>query len=130
MKKVTILGLAFLFLISSANLCLAAKDGQKGASDKAYENANENAIFNRVDDWFSTVGKSEEEKEKILAEKKAKRAAKRAEKQAKKEAKKAEKELKKQRKDTEDKVEDTKKNFDKKMKKGSSKQKGSKKKGS
>ncbi len=129
MKKVTVYVLLVLLFISSSKLCLAAEEGQKGASKQAYEHASDNAIFNRVGDWFATLGKSEEEKEKILAERKAKRVAKRAEKMAKKEAKKAEKELKKQTKGVEDEVEDTEKNLDKRFKKGSTKEKGSKKKG-
>jgi hypothetical protein len=71
--------LAFLF---AANPLLWAQEGEKGASEKAYEHASENAIFNRISDWFATVGKSPEEKEAILTERKAQRAAKRAEKKA------------------------------------------------
>ena len=124
MKKIIIFGLSFLFLIFSASLCLAAKKDQKEASEQAYEHANDNAIFNRIDDWFSTIGKSEEEKETILAEKKVKRAAKRAEKMARKEAKKAEKELRKKKEGAQKKMNGAKKNLDKKFKKGS-KKKGS-----
>ena len=130
MKKFVTGGLVFLLFISSANLCLAAKDGQKGASQQAYEHASENAIFNRVGDWFATAGKSKEEKEKILAERKAEREDKRAEKRARKEAKKAEKALKKTMKGAGDEAEDVKKKLDDKLKKGSSKQKRSRKKGS
>ena len=72
----------FLFLIFSSNLCLDAKEEQKGANEQAYEHASDNAIFNRVGDWFATVGKSKEEKESILAERKAKRATQKAEKKA------------------------------------------------
>jgi len=63
---------------------------EKGASQEAYEHADDNAVFNRVGDWFATVGKSKEEKEKILAERKAERATKRAEKEAEKMKRKAE----------------------------------------
>jgi len=59
-----------------------AKKGEKGASQSAYEHASDQAIFNRVGDWFATVGKSEEEKEAILMERRAQRATKRAEKAA------------------------------------------------
>jgi len=75
-------------------------EGTKGASSKAYEHASENSIFNRVSDWFATVGKSDEEKAKILAERRAKRAAK----QTEKEAKKAEKEARKAQKEVEKKA--------------------------
>jgi hypothetical protein len=73
-----------LFLLSCLNIAYSAEEGQKGASSKAYEHASENAIFNRITDWFATVGKSKEEKEAILADRKAQRAAKRAQKEAQK----------------------------------------------
>ena len=82
MKKIFISVLALSFFMTYYPV-YAAKD-QKGASQKAYEHASENSVFNRVSDWFATVGKSEEEKAKILEERKAKRAAKLAEKEAKK----------------------------------------------
>lgn len=104
MKRLVILGLAALMVLS-APVSFAAKD-VKGASAQAMEHADDNAIFNRVTDWFATVGKSEEEKAKILAERKAKRAAKRAEKEAKKKAKEAKEKMEKGKKD-----------LDKKMKK-------------
>jgi len=68
----------------------AAKGGEKGASTQAYEHASEQSIFNRVSDWFVTIGKSEEEKAKILAERKAKRAQKQAEKELEKAERKGE----------------------------------------
>ena len=58
----------------------AAIAGNKGASRSAYEHASDQSIFNRIGDWFATVGKSDEEKQKILTERKAARAAKMAEK--------------------------------------------------
>ena len=93
-------------LVFSATASFAAKDA-KGASAQAQEHASENAIFNRVGDWFATIGKSEEEKEKIIAERKVERAAKRAEKEVKKAAKQAGEKMKKGKKD-----------LDAKMKKG------------
>ena len=83
MRKVTVGFLVFLFLVIGMPAFTAEK-GEKGASSKAYEHASEQSIFNRVGDWFATVGKSPEEKEKILQERQAKRAAKRAEQEAKK----------------------------------------------
>lgn len=70
-----------------------AKEG-KGASDKALQCASEQSIFNRVSDWFATVGKPEEKKQAILAQRQAERAAKRAEKEALKARKEAEKKAK------------------------------------
>jgi len=64
----------------------------KGASAQAYEHASDEAVFNRVSDWFATVGKSDQEKQTILAERKAKRAAAKAEKEAEKAKKQAEEE--------------------------------------
>ncbi|MGD9015697.1 MAG: hypothetical protein PVI33_06720 [Candidatus Omnitrophota bacterium] len=73
-----------LSLILSACPAFAAKGGEKGASARAYERASEQAVFHRISDWFATIGKSKEEKAKILQERKAKRAAKQAEKEARK----------------------------------------------
>ena len=88
---VFVLILSFISLVTPV---YAAK-GRKGASDSALEHASEEAIFHRVGDWFATVGKSEEEKKAIIAERKAKRAAARAQKKAEKEKKRVEKEAKK-----------------------------------
>ena len=119
MKKIMVLGLAAMLVLSAA-VSFAAKDEVKGASAQAYEHADDNAIFNRVGDWFATIGKSKEEKAKIKAQRKAERQAKRAEKEAKKKAKEAKENIEKK-----------KKGMDKKIKKGSPMGKGSsKKKGS
>ena len=87
MKKIFIAVLALCFLVAYYPVH-AAKD-QKGASQKALEHASENSVFNRVSDWFATVGKTEDEKTRILEERKAKRAGKEAEKEIKKLKKKA-----------------------------------------
>ena len=97
MRKLFIFALAAM-LVFSATITFAAKD-QKGASAQAREHASDNAIFNRVGDWFATIGKSEEEKQKILTQRKAERAAKRAEKEAKKKAEEAGKKMEKGKKD-------------------------------
>ena len=87
-----------------ANPLLLAEDKEKGASQKAYEHASGNAIFNRISDWFATVGKSPEEKEAILKERKAQRAAQRAEEKATKGVTEAEEQGKKQTKAAKQKV--------------------------
>lgn len=97
MKKTTFIILA-LCLIFSGSFCFAAKDGEKGASDQAYEHASDNSVFNRTSDWFATIGKSDEEKQKVLTERKARRAAKKAQEQTGKQARKAEKQLMKEEK--------------------------------
>lgn len=83
MKKFTIFVLSVVFL-SVASMGYTAPDGVKGASQQAYDHASDDAVFNRVGDWFATIGKSKEEKAAIKAERRAKRAAKKAEKKAKK----------------------------------------------
>lgn len=64
----------------------------KGASTTAVQKAGDEAVFHRVGDWFATLGKTPEEKQAIIAERKAKRVAQRTQ----KEAEKAQKELMKQ----------------------------------
>ena len=68
---------------------VAGEMKKKGASESAYEHASENSVFNRVGDWFSTIGKSKEEKEKILMERKRERSRKRAQEMADEAGKKA-----------------------------------------
>jgi len=78
MKKIVSLVLVLAFALS-----IPVAYAEKGASEAAYEHASTNAIFNRVGDWFATIGKSGVEKEAILAERKTKRAKMHAEKKAK-----------------------------------------------
>lgn len=115
MKRFIISFVAVLFVLTNL-LVYAGEGGEKGASSKAYEHASENAVFNRVSDWFATLGKSKEEKAKMLEERKAERAAKRAEKEAKKLKKKAEEEAEEAKEEAEEKAE--------KVKEKVSKQKG------
>ena len=96
MKKfISLLLVVSLVLISVPAM---AAQGRRGASDKAYEKASEEAIFHRIGDWFATRGKSEEERQAIITERKAKRAADRAKKQAEKRKRELEKEAKKTQK--------------------------------
>ena len=94
MKKFLVFVLTLTFVCASFSL-YAGKKEVKGASEKAYEHASDEAVFNRVGDWFATIGKSDEEKEKVLIERKAKRAAKKAKKKAEKAAKESKKKAKK-----------------------------------
>jgi cyclophilin family peptidyl-prolyl cis-trans isomerase len=96
MKKILISILAITLLVSTIPAFCA--QGRKGASDRALERASDEAIFHRVADWFATRGKSPEEKEEIIAERKAERAAARAKKEAEKKKKQLEKEAKKRQK--------------------------------
>lgn len=88
-KLVIIVAVLLLALVSKPVFC--AEGGKKGASARAYEHASEQAIFHRISDWFATIGKSPEEKAKILQERKAKRAARRAQKEIRKSQKRMEK---------------------------------------
>lgn len=69
MRKVMTVVLMAVFL--SQGMPLFAQE--RGASEQAYEHSNDRAIFNRISDWFSTVGKSDVEKRRILNERRAKR---------------------------------------------------------
>lgn len=92
MKKLVLMGMA-LVLLSFFGLAQAQVEKARGASQKAQERASDQAIFNRVSDWFATVGRPQEEKERILQERQARRAEREAEIAAKKaqaEARKAE----------------------------------------
>ncbi len=93
MKKV-LMTVLMLGCVAIAMPALAQETATKGASAEAYEHASDEAIFNRTADWFATVGKSDEEKAKILAERKAERTVKKTEQEAKKAQKKAEQEAK------------------------------------
>ncbi|MFC1704180.1 hypothetical protein ACFL1E_05300 [Candidatus Omnitrophota bacterium] len=81
MKK-SICLVVLLALVATGSLVYAQEKDLKGASPKAYEHASDQAVFNRVSDWFATVGKSKEEKVRIRAERKAKRAAEKMKKKA------------------------------------------------
>ena len=96
MRKVIALLVVFGLLAGIAPV-YAAKD-RRGASDQAIEKASDQAIFHRITDWFATRGKSKEEKEAIIAERKAERAAKRAQKEARKQDKKLQKKARKAQK--------------------------------
>ena len=91
MKNIAAIVIAFLFIVSVVPV-FAQTEARKmpTPNQKAYEHASEKAAFNRAGDWFATLGKSDEEKAKIIAERDAKRAAKQAEREAKKLQKEAE----------------------------------------
>ena len=86
MKKLLAIAVVVLFVISvmPAFAQLPERRGTAPTpSQKAYEHASEKSAFNRAGDWFATVGKPEEEKAQIIAERDAQRAVKHAEKEAK-----------------------------------------------
>jgi hypothetical protein len=84
MRKLFAIAIMFLFFLSAIP-AFAQISTRKGTtpsprpSQKAYEQASEKSAFNRAGDWFATIGKSSEEKEKIIAERDARRAVKQAE---------------------------------------------------
>ncbi len=91
MKK-TAIAIGVVLLLMGTNAAFAARGGEKGASKEAYEHASEQSIFHRIGDWFATIGKSKEEKVRILEERRAERAIRRAEKEEERAKRKAEKE--------------------------------------
>jgi len=84
LRKITLFLLVACFIASAVYAQDMPKDKARGASEKAYEHASDQSVFHRVSDWFATVGKSKEEKTKILAERKAIRAKQKAEAKIKK----------------------------------------------
>jgi len=78
MKK-TAIAIGVVLLLMGTNAAFAARGGEKGASKEAYEHASEQSIFHRFGDWFATIGKSKEEKVRILEERRAERARRRTE---------------------------------------------------
>lgn len=81
MRKALVVGVFFSFLLSFG-FVQAEEARTRGASQTAQEQASDRAIFNRVTDWFATVGRSEEEKEQILEERKSRRLERQAEREA------------------------------------------------
>ena len=70
------LAVAGFLVLGAAAPGYAAKESP-GASATAYEHASDEAIFYRVGDWFATLGKSNEEKQAAIAERRARRLVKR-----------------------------------------------------
>jgi len=94
MKKVLALLLILVFALGTIP-AFSAPLGQKGASAQALANASDESVFNRVGDWFATRGKSDTEKQQILAERKVKRTAEKVQKEAQRQKKELEKQAKK-----------------------------------
>jgi hypothetical protein len=92
MKKVTALLLVLVLALSAVPAYAAW--GEKGASEKAYEKASDEAVFHRIGDWFATRGKTPEEAKAIKADRRAQRELKRAQKEAAKAQKQMEKQMK------------------------------------
>jgi hypothetical protein len=80
-RYITILVLS-VFAAASPVFSQVSDKKMANPSQKVYERASSKSVFNRAEDWFATVGKSAEEKEKITAERNMRRAAKEAEKEA------------------------------------------------
>jgi len=111
-KLVTVLVALSLLAGGYTTSVFAAPEGRRGVSDQAMENASDQAVFNRVEDETVTVGESEEEKEDIMVERKAKRDVKKAKARlAKKEEKIAKRKAGKQQKQIQKKSKKTKKNL-------------------
>lgn len=90
MKKILFLILAFSLVTVLPSF--AAREGRPGPDARAYEKASEDSMLNRMGDWFATRGMTEEEREEMLAERRAERAAARAEREAERKDRQAERE--------------------------------------
>ena len=73
MKKLSILFLVFLFLMSMTPV-------SAGYSSTAYGGTSDSTFFSRTSDWFATLGKSQKEKYRIKHERWAARKIKKAKK--------------------------------------------------
>lgn len=96
MKKFFSAALVLVCLFST--LPVHARD----ASPSAYGHASDESVFIRVSDWFATVGKPEDEKDMVVAQRRTERMAKEAQKAMTKQAKVAGKKMKAFGKDLED----------------------------
>lgn len=67
MRKILVYFLVVTFFIGIMP-AFAARGGRKGPDEKAYEHASDRAIFKRIGDWFSALGKSKKEEKKALKE--------------------------------------------------------------
>ncbi len=84
MIKAVSVGLVALFLLTSFPLVAVAGDSSAASNDTAMD---------RVSDWFATVGKPQDEKDMIIAQRRMERATDRAAEIWKKESKKAAKKM-------------------------------------
>lgn len=92
MKKLITILLVIAFVLSTpvfAPVTWAASASSELAQDN---------VVDKVGDWFATRGKTDKERQAIMAERKSARVAKRAEKQAAKAKKRADQEIKKAQK--------------------------------
>ena len=89
MKKFAVIVLVLMLSVVFIDMASAQVKTVKGSNAMAYEKASDESMINRAGDWFATRGKSDQEKQAILNQRKAKRAADKLKKQANKEAKQA-----------------------------------------
>lgn len=96
MKKLVILAVLVCFVFSAMPAVSSHAQGKSGVSSSSI--ADDSAI-DKIGDWFATRGKSDAEKQKMLAERKMKRVAERAQKKAERGQKEAQKQMQKQKKE-------------------------------
>ena len=95
MRKLVIIAVLACFALSLAPAVTSYAQGKSAISAK--ELTDDSAI-DKVGDWFATRGKSDAEKQKLLAQRKANRVAARAQKKLEKQKKQAEKKMQQQQK--------------------------------
>ena len=94
MKKLVVLAILVCFVFSAVPALPTYAQGKSGVSASA---VSDDSVIDKIGDWFATRGKSDAEKQKILAERKMKRMAERTQRKLEKEQKKASRELNKQK---------------------------------
>jgi regulator of protease activity HflC (stomatin/prohibitin superfamily) len=97
MKKVIALVLALSFALTVP--AFAQMKDIKGPSAQALAKASDDSVVDKVGDWFATRGKSDQEKQAILMQRRGARTAEKAQKQAEKKAREMKKQADKAGKD-------------------------------
>ena len=111
MKIFIILLLSCVFLLDPISIFAKGK-GKKGASDKAFEKANENAKFKKEEGWFDKIGKESDKKKETKEDKKE-------EEKIAKEEEKADEKIEKEEKQTDKKTKKIQEKLEKKLGKDS-----------
>ena len=110
MRKLVVIAVLACFALSFAPAVTSYAQGKSAISAK--ELTDDSAI-DKVGDWFATRGKSDAEKQKVLAQRKANRVAARAQKKIEKQKREAQKKMQKQQKSMEKAKQDLKKGLGK-----------------
>jgi len=95
MKKLLALAVLVCFALSAVPALEACAQGKSTVSSKEL---TDDSVVDKVGDWFATRGKSDAEKQKLLAQRKANRVVARAQKKIERQKKQSDKKLDQQKK--------------------------------